>query len=288
VKCRNDNNVKRFGVLKLLANDKRYHGHETGALVVMAEEVAVQYKRQQFDKARTFLKRFKRATKKSTNNNQFHVVKARYLESRIERAEGRYEKSYRTATTVCCQEMQTIPAEFITVWFYMHLSMLANILGVRENDPTKFDEAQFCLSLASRDANALDEFPTGFPDLYQKLHIYTAMTLLRCSLVGEIAKESVELKDVEAAAGELSKAYKCVMKGELMTRYREIQFLFAQCSVYLRHSQLRKEKEKPYLQYLKRALTWAKQAESLACEYEFKDMDDYATKFQQIIHEMCR
>ncbi len=70
----------------------------------------------------------------------------------------------------------------------MHLSMLANILGVRENDPTKFEEAQFWLSLAFRDASALDEFPTGFADLYQKLHIYGAMTLLRCSLVGEVAK----------------------------------------------------------------------------------------------------
>ena len=285
VRCRNDNNIKGFDVLKRLANDKRFR--ETGAPVVMAEEVAVEYKRQQFDKAHTLLKRFKRATKKSTNNNQFHVVKARYLESRIERAEGRYKKSYRTATTVCWQEMQKIPAEFITVWFYMHLSMLANILGVKENDPTKFDEAQLCLNLASRDASALDEFPTGFPDLYQKLHIYRAMTLLGCSLVGEIAKESVELKDVEAAVEELSKAYKCIMKGELMTRYREIQFLLAQCSVYLRHSQLRKEK-KQSLEYLKRALTWAKQAENLACECEFRDMRGYATKFQQIINEMYR
>ena len=139
-----------------------------------------------------------------------------------------------------------------------------------------------------RDASALDEFPTGFADLYQKLLIYGAMTLLRCSLVGEVAKMKVKVKDVEAAAEELSKAYKCVMKGELMTRYREIQFLFAQCSVYLRHSQLRKEKEEPYLEYLKRALTWAERAKSLARECEFKDMDGYATKFQQIISEMCR
>ncbi len=285
VTYRNDNNLQGFEKLKRLANvDERYR--ETGALVVMAEEVAVQYKRQQFVEADALLTGFSECVKRSTNNKQFHVVKAIYLKSRIERAKGKYENSYQIAK-ICSQEMQKIPAEFITVWSYMHLSMLANIRGVRENDPTKFKEAQVWLNLAWRDASALDEFPTGFADLYQKLHIYGAMTLLRCSLVGEVAKVKVKVKDVEAAAEELSKAYKCVMKGELMTRYREIQFLFAQCGVYLRHSQLRKEKKKS-LEYLKRALTWAKQAESLACECEFRDMRGYATTFQQIINEMYR
>ena len=232
VRSRNDNDKKRFGVLKRLANDERFR--ETGALVVMAEEVAVQYKRQQFIEADALLTVFSKCVERSTNNKQFHVVKAIYLKSRIERAKGKYENSYQIAK-ICSQKMQKIPAEFITVWSYMHLSMLANILGVRENDPTKFKEAQVWLSLAWRDASALNEFPTGLADLYQKLLIYGAMTLLRCSLVGEVAKMKVKVKDVEAAAEELSKAYKCVMKGELMTRYREIQFLFAQCSVYLRH-----------------------------------------------------
>ena len=279
VQCRNDNDMEKFNCWRELAKTDKYKTTDA-SLIVSLENVAVHYKKHEFEAASKLLEQLE-TTIEGSWDPTFHFAKMVYLKSRIKRAQGEYEESYKLAKT-CYRIVADLPAEFITVWHYMQLAMLANILGARGHDPTKFSEAQLWLQQALNHACTLNEYPTGLLDLHQKFFIYRAMTLLKCSLIGEISNLNVSPDEISAAAQEVTKVYSSLMKGGHLSQYREIQHLFAQCSLFIRRLEHTKSDQERH-QFLSRAQRWAKQAKDLAIECGFKDMRDYATSFQEIV-----
>ena len=285
VQCRNDNDMEKFYLFRELAKTDTYKTTDA-SLIVSLENVAVHYKKHEFEAASKLLEHLER-TKEESRDPEFHFAKMMYLKSRIKRAQGEYKESYDIAIH-CLKTVANLTPDLITVWYYMQLAMLANILAARENDPAKFLEARSWLQLALNHACTLNEYPTGLLDVQQKLFIYRAMTLLKCSLIGEISNLYVSPEEISAAAQEVTKVHSSLMNGGHMSQYREIQHLFAQCSLFIRHSEDTKSDERQERhQFLSRARIWAKQAKNLA-KSRFKDMQGYATSFQEIVDKRIK
>ena len=285
VQCRNDNDMEKFYLFRELAKTDTYKTTDA-SLIVSLENVAVHYKKHEFEAASKLLEHLER-TKEESRDPEFHFAKMMYLKSRIKRAQGEYKESYDIAIH-CLKTVANLTPDLITVWYYMQLAMLANILGARGNDSAKFSEARSWLQRALNHACRLNEYPTGLLDVQQKLFIYRAMTLLKCSLIGEISNLYVSPEEISAAAQEVTKVHSSLMNGGHMSQYREIQHLFAQCSLFIRHSEHTNSDQTQKRHQLNRAQRWAKQAEDLASDCGFEDMQVYATSFQAIVDRRCR
>ena len=285
VQCRNDNDMEKFYLFRELAKTDTYKTTDA-SLIVSLENVAVHYKKHEFEAASKLLEHLER-TKEESRDPEFHFAKMMYLKSRIKRAQGEYKESYDIAIH-CLKTVANLTPDLITVWYYMQLAMLANILGARGKDSAKFSEARSWLQRALNHACRLNEYPTGLLDVQQKLFIYRAMTLLKCSLIGEISNLYVSPEEISAAAQEVTKVHSSLMNGGHMSQYREIQHLFAQCSLFIRHSEHTNSDQTQKRHQLNRAQRWAKQAEDLASDCGFEDMQVYATSFQAIVDRRCR
>ena len=285
VQCRNDNDMEKFYLFRELAKTDTYKTTDA-SLIVSLENVAVHYKKHEFEAASKLLEHLER-TKEESRDPEFHFAKMMYLKSRIKRAQGEYKESYDIAIH-CLKTVANLTPDLITVWYYMQLAMLANILGARGKDSAKFSEARSWLQRALNHACRLNEYPTGLLDVQQKLFIYRAMTLLKCSLIGEISNLYVSPEEISAAAQEVTKVHSSLMNGGHMSQYREIQHLFAQCSLFIRHSEHTNSNQTQKRHQLNRAQRWAKQAEDLASDCGFEDMQVYATSFQAIVDRRCR
>ena len=280
VQFRNDNMTREFAHLGKLAVDK--YPESSAVLVFVSEQVAVALKYHHFEKAKRLFHTFEESFEKATADHGIFAVRKLYLKSRIQRARGCYAKSYETAK-VGLQMMEQIPAEFMTVWFYMHAATLATILLSTENNPQVTSDlrlqAKEYLQMAARDANALDAFsPQRVSDLKQKLHIYMASVFLGCSITGKALDEVlISDSDVKAATSELVMVQRSIFSEATPTCFREIQFLLAQSDLSFRNSQ-RSPNQEDQNRNLKRAFKHGKEALHLARESQFEEMIHYANE----------
>ena len=280
VQFRNDNMMREFAHLGKLAVDK--YPESSAVLVFVSEQVAVALKYHHFEKAKQLFHTFEESFKEATTDHGIFAVRKLYLKSRIQRARGCYAKSYETAK-VGLQMMEQIPAEFMTVWFYMHAATLATILLSTESNPQVTSDlrlqAKEYLQMAARDANALDAFsPQRVSDLKQKLHIYMASVFLGCSITGKALDEVlISDSDVKAATSELVMVQRSIFSEATPTCFREIQFLLAQSDLSFRNSQ-RSPNQEDQNRNLKRAFKHVKEALHLARESQFEEMIHYANE----------
>lgn len=277
VQYRNDNMMTKFKELGELAISK--YTENNARLVFVSEEVAVALKYHHFSKAENLFKTFGELFENTKIDCGIFAVRNLYLDSRIQRAVGNYADSYKIAKDGI-QMMEQIPAEFMTVWFYMHTAQIATILSSTEKDrQTSHDlrrQAKELLRLAARDANMLNEFPQRVSDLQQKLHIYTASIYLGCSLTGKtLDKSLISDLDVKTATLELAMIHQSIFSETPPTRFRQIQFLLTQSDLFYRYSQRTPDQEHQ-TRNLKRAFEYARKAQRRAWESKFEEMVQYA------------
>ena len=282
VQFRNDKKIRDFNKLCEIAM-RKFPG-SCAQLVIAAERAAIACKNNKFLEARGYLNDFSRALQDpNVKDVTFFDVRGLCLRSRNERAEGNHEKSYQTAKQGL-QIMQSIPPEFLTVWFYIHAAAVASILASKDTDPQRChdfaNESQAYLEAALRDASALDQdqFPRSTADLKQKAHIYLVMAHLGCSLSGEILEQRILTKsDIDLAASELKAVQSSIPNGFQPTHFQEIEILLAQSDLFYKRSTLSRcpaeERE---------ALTWAfengKKAQSMALDLDFEEAVHYANR----------
>lgn len=275
VHYQNDKMMREFTNLGELAIAK--YPESSAVLVFVSEQVAVSLKYHHFQKAKKLFREFKESFKKATTDHDIFAVRKLYLKSRIQRAKGEYAKSYETAK-VGVQMMEQIPAEFMTVWFYMHAATLATILLSLENPQVVTSDlrlqAKEYLRLAARDVNELGAFSSQrVSDLKQKLHIYMASVFLGCSITGKALDERmISDSDVKAATSELSIVQRSSFSEAPPTCFREIQFLLAQSDLFSRYSPDQEHQNRN----LKRAFKHGREALHLARESQFEEMIHYA------------
>ncbi|XP_028399137.1 uncharacterized protein LOC114522601 isoform X1 [Dendronephthya gigantea] len=253
-------------------------------LVVAAERAAIACKNNEFAEARGYLNDFSTAIQApDVKDMTFFDVRGLCLRSRNERAEGDHEKSYQTAKEGL-QMMQSIPPEFLTVWFYIHAAAVTSILASKETDPQRYNdlanENQAYLQAALRDANTLDQdqYPRSTADLKQKAHIYSAMAHLGCSLSGEPLEQGIVTKsDIDLAASELKAVQGSILDGIKPTHFQEIEILLAQSDLSYKRSTLSRCPAGE-----RQALTWAfeygKKAQRMALDLDFKEAVHYANR----------
>ena len=277
VKCRNDLNMELFNKISGHATAK--YRDSDAPLIVKSEKVAVAYKEGDFEGAERLLCEYVATMNECVKDGLIFEVRELYLRSRIERARGNYSKSYQIALDGL-QLMQSLPVEFITVWFYLHAAMLAITLSSLVSDPQQqddlADEGQTYLELATRGVNILDEYPKEKADLQQKLHIYKAMTLLRCPLTGDVHPKCITRGAVKEAQLELTSVHESTFETKL-THFRKIQYLLLQCDLKHRLAEISSD-EQDVVVYLKEAKEFSNQAHLLSKRYKFKEMVDYADR----------
>ena len=290
VQFRNDKKSQKFKTLCQLAVSK--YPNSCARLVSTAEEAAIACKNNEFKKAKSLLSDFLETLSQSmVNDVSFFEVRGLCLKSRIERAEGKFEDSYNTVKDGL-QKMLLVPADFLTVWFYIHAAAVANILSSKEEDPESYqilvEESQVYLQAALRDANTLDEnqFPRSTSDLKQKTRIYLAMSNLGCSITGEIAKQKQLTKaDIANAASEL-KAIQGSRLDVQPTSFQEVEYFLAQSDLCYCRSML-SSNSAHQTNDLKWAIKLSKNAQGLAQGLEFEEAVLYAqrrlTRLSQIL-----
>ena len=288
VQCRNDQMMEKFERLSRLAIDK--FPDSVAPLVVMSEEVTVASKNCSLKNANSLL----RAFMGSVNGNEmdrliFDVIEL-YLKSRLERAEGNIKESHKIAT-VGLQKMRLIPAEFITVRFYVHAATVATILASNERDPQAIDdlrhEVKQCLDYASRDAKMVRTSDSRIDiDLEQKLRIYRAEAYMGCSLTGAAPTDSTTItsEDLDNAASELTAVHQSNLNGHIPTQFRKSQFLLAQSDLYYLRSRCPQNGES-CSEYLNTAYQYAEEALALATKLKFEELIPYANKRLKVLRE---
>ena len=282
VQFRNDKKSQEFKTLCQLAVSK--YPKSCATLVCTAEEAAIACKNNEFKTAKSLLSEFLGTLNQSTVNDvSFFEVRGLCLKSRIERAEGKFEDSYSTVKDGL-QKMQLVPADFLTVWFYIHAAAVANILSSKEEDPQRYqilvEESQMYLQAALRDANTLDEnrFPRSTSDLKQKTRIYLAMSNLGCSLTGEIAKQKQLTKaDTVNAASELKAVQGSRLDGIQPTSFQDVEYFLAQSDLCYCRSIL-SSNSADQTNDLEWAFQLSKNAQGLAQELQFEEAVLYAQR----------
>lgn len=282
VQFRNDKKTEEFNKLCHLAVSK--YPTSCARLVSIAEKAAIACKNNKFKTAKILLGDFLETLNQSMiDDGSFFEVRGLCLKSRIERAEGKFEESYNTVKDGL-QKMQLVPADFLSVWFYIHAAAVANILSSKEEDPQRYnilvEESQTYLQAALRDANTLDEnqFPRSTSDLKQKTRIYLAMSNLGCSLTGEIAKQKHRTKaDIVNAASELKAVQGSMLDGIQPTRFQEVEYFLAQSDLCYCRSMLSSNSADQTTD-LKWACELSKKAQCLAQELQFQEAVFYAQR----------
>ena len=290
VQFRNDRKIEEFN--KFCALAMRKYPNSCARLVSTAEEAAIACKNNQFETAKCLLGDFLETLNQAeVNDVPFFEVRGLCLKSRIERAEDKCEKSYKTAKDGL-QMMQLVQADFLTVWFYIHAAAVATILSSKERDSQRYNtlvkESQVYLQAALRDAETLDErqYPRSTSDLKQKTRIYLAMSQLGCSLTGEIAKLKVLTEaDIDNAASELKAVQGSMFDGIQPTRFQEVEYFLAQSDLCYCRSTLSSN-----LAEQTKDLRWAfelsKKAQCLAQELHFEEAVLYANRRLARLTEM--
>ena len=281
VQYRNDQIVEKFARISRSVIDK--FPDSVAPPVVMSEEVTVVSKNCHFRNAHSLL----RAFMGSSNGNEldrliFDVIELS-LKSRLKRAEGNNRESHKIAT-VGLQKMRLIPAEFITVRFYVHAATVATILA--SIDDLRYEVKQ-CLDYASRDAKMVRTSDSRIDsDLEQKLRICRAEAYMGCSLTGAAPTDSrtVTSEDLDNAAAELTAVHQSNLKGHIPTHFRKSQLLLVQSDLYYLRSKCPQNGES-CSEYLNTAYQYAKEALALATELNFEELIPYANKRLKVLRE---
>ena len=293
VQFRNDREINKFTGLCDMAMAK--YPKSCAALVATAEKAAIACKNNQFKIARSLLDEYN-VTLHGANVNDvlFFEVRGLCLRSRTERAEGKCIESYETAKDGL-QKMQLVPADFLTVWFYIHAAAVATILSTKERNPLRYstlvNECQNFLEAALRIANTLDEkkFPRSTADLKQKSRIYLAMSLLGSSITGEIVKNrNVTKVDIENAASELTAVQGSRLDGIQPTHFQEVEYFLAQSDLCYRRS-IMSPCSVDQVKQLRWAFELSKKAHCLAQELHFEEAAQYAnTRLARLTEMLVR
>lgn len=282
VQFRNDKKAVEFKKLCHLAVSK--YPSSCARLVSTAEKGAIACKNNEFKTAKLLLSDFMETLNQSmVNDVSFFEVRGLCLKSRIERAEGKFEESYNTVKDGL-QKMQLVPADFLTVWFYINAAAVANILCSKEENPQRYanlvEESQTYLQSALRDSNTLDEnqYPRSTSDLKQKTRIYLAMSILGCSLTGEVAKQKHRTKaDIVNAASQLKAVQESKIDGIQPTRFQEVEYFLAQSDLCYCRAMLSSNSADQTTD-LKWASELSTKAQCLAQELQFEEAVCYAQR----------
>lgn len=274
---RNDEDMNAFSSLSKLAIEK-FPGNNAD-LIVKAERVVVAYKSYQFQKVESLLRELATLLTSSKDSSIFQV-RMLLLQTVIERGKGNYEEAFKK-TQDGLQMMQLIPVDLITVSFYIEAAMVTSIVSAMQHDLSTYrslkERARVYLELAARDANSLEDLPSGMYDLQQKLHIYKAWILLECSVTGEEVQERhrISSEDIDGAARELAFVSESVLNGRPLTHFRKVQYDLAQSDLCRRRSEVFQEDN---VGNLKLAFESCANARRLAEQHRFVNMMDFANK----------
>ena len=110
-------------------------------------------------------------------------------------------------------------------------------------------------------------------DKYHTAHIALATYRLGYNLSGKVIKKDIDKESFQKTHASIMEINKSVCDGNPLTGYREIWFTLSQSFLYIRHSQLKPEKQ---TKFLKNAFNYAKKAENLAKDSGLKEMVSWA------------
>ena len=289
VEKRNDGDIQAFTRMGDFMRQK--DPRSLVRLLLLSEKVALCIKRGELKEAHSLLSRFD----EFDNEDEVQILEVikLYLESRLERAQGDYKKSYDIAE-VALSKAELIAPELVTVRLCLHASNLATMLSSAAADGSTSDVSanrkQLHLDAAFRYSKALPAFRKRVQvDLQQKCRIYRAAAHLGVSMDGEVSLDRVSTtpEGIKYAAVELQAVSQANVEGHVPTRVRKIQFLLMQSDLSCAYSKNAQDAKGPKL-HLNNAIENAENAVNLAGKYGFKELIGCAEKRLKTLDEMLR
>jgi hypothetical protein len=214
----------------------------------------------------------------STDQTRFKVME-QYLHSIMERCKGNYEESYKIANE-SLDDLEKLSFCIISAAFYVQIATLENILAMTTKNRTDqlslISKAENNYDTASSHLNEIQGNSTTKAEYQQKVYINKALLFLGCSLSGDMLPDSDTLINIEKAQEYLLETQTIIHKGYPLSKFRNIQNLFAQACLSYR---LGNDDPSRQTELLRHAVNYSKEAEGLAKMCEFVEMRTYAEKF---------
>ena len=260
-------------------------------LVVMAGRVTIAYKSGETKLVETLLADFEDLLPSSKDKSIFEV-RLRLSQSLVARSLENYEESYEKSKEGL-QLGQNIPPGLCLLWLYLECGMNAACMAFKNQHDVKLfcekkKEALVDLEEAARVATTLveDKIPYRISDFQHKLCIYKAWVLLNYSVTGAAAEIAPTKDDLNAASVELSTVYKNQLNGNILTKFREIEFYLARSDHFTRVAEMTEDETEKKMIF-KNALVEVSIAKTLA-EDDFKKLYEYAKRRYDDRVKLCK
>ena len=199
----------------------------------------------------------------------------------MERCKENYEESYKIAKK-SLDDLKKLSFCIISAACYVQIATLENILAMKTKNPKELSslmrKAENNYDTASSHLNEIQGNSTTKAEYQQKVHINKALLFLGCSLSGDMLPDSDNLINIEKAQECLLETQTIIHKGYPLSKFRNIQNLFAQaCLSYRLGNNVNDPSRQTEL--LRHAVNYSREAENLARMCEFVEMRKYAETF---------
>ena len=242
-------------------------------LLILSKQVTACYRRGNFNQAHIFLEQYKTVLPQVQDSLIFKVMEL-YLQAALKRACGNFH-ALGDLLTEALSLAELIEPGLVTAIVYIFSGTVTDLIN--SEDSTKELGSPAVLSKkALEHLQCVPDSSGVLADMEQKAHITLATFYLGCNISGQHRikdKGNVDISDIDKAKTSIMAVYQSVCEGQRLSGYREVQLNLVLSIFNYRHSQVSPDER---TRFLRNAFNYAKKAECLARDHEFKEMLEWS------------
>ena len=275
------NSGDKAGFESFIRQEKQNHPSIDVQLIILSQEAAFANRRSEPVKAKLLIEKYHELLCKNEMGENLLLFQCLELliKSANERSLGNFKKSYDLATSGL-QFLELVSLGSFSAWFYLHI---ASQLTAASYACPKDRDNQIALAKIY-DKNGLryaqsvnDSCPNEkfLADTQQAIYIHLTCTYLACSTNGTIdLKADVPDDDITRAKNCLMMVQKLIFEGHVLSSLRQIEFLLAHSSLFVRQSQLLTPTQQPPLE----SSVYSEKLETCQCGSQMESAMWYSEK----------
>jgi hypothetical protein len=239
-------------------------------LVVLSKQVIASNRRGNFRHARFLLEQYMDILWQVEDILIFEMI-FWYLKAALARA-SRDFKAVKECLTEALSKAELVKPGLATAIVYVFASTVTDLVNLEE---TSMDFSPDNLSvMALQHLQCVQDPSDVLTDMKRKAHITLATFYLGCNISGQPLKTNIENSNLEKASTSITAIFESLPIGNPLKSYHDVQFNLVLSINNYRHSQARNRSEATY--FLRHAFNYAKKAECLARQHQFKEMVEWS------------
>ena len=239
-------------------------------LLVLSKQVTACYRRGNFNEARASLEQYN-TTLPQTEDRLIFEVMGLYLQAALKRASGDF-RGLLELLTEALSLAELIEPGLVTAIVYIFAGTVTDLINSEE--PTNKVGSPDVLSIRALEHLQCVPYSSGvLVDMEQKAHITLATFYLGCNISGQRIKGNVDISDIDKAKTSIMAVHQSADEGQPLSGYREVQLSLVRSIYNYRRSQVSPDKT---VRFLRNAFNYAKKAECLANDFQFKEMVEWS------------